>query len=131
MSTNRTAFPWRRIAAYLTFLVAALVALYALAGYVLLPLPDPAHGTCTAAERLQRDLQLHHVDFNPFTWRMTLQGLTLRGAVGDTPRERRRSDHRSRCGSAVGPRDMARRYDRSAHGCISALRPMANLIWHG
>ena len=84
MSTNRTAFPWRRIAAYLTFLVAALVALYALAGYVLLPYLIQRMAPVLAAERLQRDLQLHHVDFNPFTWRMTLQGLTLRERQGDT-----------------------------------------------
>ncbi|MCB1727556.1 MAG: DUF748 domain-containing protein, partial [Gammaproteobacteria bacterium] len=84
MSPIRRATSWPRIAAYLTTLIAASIVIYALAGYVLVPYLIQRMAPTLVAEQLQRDLRLHHVDFNPFTLRLTLQGLTLREHQGDT-----------------------------------------------
>ncbi|MGB5465945.1 MAG: DUF748 domain-containing protein, partial [Sedimenticolaceae bacterium] len=84
MSPTRSAKPLRRMSAYLAVFVAALVGIYALVGFVLVPYLIQRMAPAAVAEHLQRELELHHVAFNPFTLRLTLQGLTLREPQGAT-----------------------------------------------
>ncbi len=84
MSPTRSAKALRRMTAYLAVFVAALVGIYALVGFVLAPYLIQRMAPAAVTEHLQRDLELHHVGFNPFTLRLTLQGLILRERQGAT-----------------------------------------------
>jgi hypothetical protein len=54
-----------------------LIALYALAGFLLLPYLIQTYGVPAAAERLKRPVVLHEVAFNPFTLSLRMNGLEI------------------------------------------------------
>lgn len=84
MSPTRSATLLRRTTAYLAVSAAVLLGIYATAGFVLVPYLIQRMAPAAVAEHLRRELDVYHVDFNPFTLRLALQGLTLRERQGAT-----------------------------------------------
>ena len=65
--------------------VAVGVALYAAAGYVVVPFGVKKAAEYYASKALSRDVTVGDVDFNPWNWRLTVKDVTVASAQGDEP----------------------------------------------